>query len=124
MNPEVKKISNKLFDKVELSSVKVELALKDDIQKGLTDYKTLDSAITTYKNKARAGLDSYLTSVGQAYQNAKNTLDALNTMEAKIKELGLPDNPYAVYAKDLAAKANEYKKLFAYVDNLGVSVSK
>jgi len=117
-------VMNSLFAKTELKSEKVELALKDDIQKGLSDYKTLDSAITAYKNKARAGLDSYLTSVGQAYQNAKNTLDALNTMEAKIKELGLPDNPYAAYTKDMTAKANEYKKLFAYVDNLGVSVSK
>ena len=117
-------VMNALFGKTELKSTKVELALKDDIQKGLSDYKTLDAAITSYKNKARAGLDSYLTSVGQAYQNAKNTLDALNTMEAKIKELGLPDNPYAAYTKDMTAKANEYKKLFAYVDNLGVSVSK
>jgi SMC interacting uncharacterized protein involved in chromosome segregation len=117
-------VMNSLFGKTELKSTKVELALKDDIQKGLSDYKTLDAAITSYKNKARAGLDSYLTSVGQAYQNAKNTLDALNTMEAKIKELGLPDNPYASYTKDMSAKANEYKKLFAYVDNLGISVSK
>jgi regulator of replication initiation timing len=31
MNPEVKKIGNKLFDKVELSSVKVELGLTQDI---------------------------------------------------------------------------------------------
>ena len=119
-----KLVINSLFGKTELATQKVELALKDDIQKGLSDYKTLDSALSSQKTKARAALDSYLASVGQAYQNAKNTLDSLNTMESKIKELGLTDNPYASYTKDMNAKANEYKKLFAYVDNLGASVSK
>ena len=32
MNPEVKKIGNKLFDKVELESQKVELALLDNLK--------------------------------------------------------------------------------------------
>jgi hypothetical protein len=119
-----KLVNNTLFGKTELATQKVELALKDDIQKGLTDYRTLDTAISAQKTKARAALDNYLSSVGQAFQNAKNTLAALNSMEAKIKELGLADNPYAPYTKDISAKVNEYSKLFSYVDNLGVSVSK
>jgi hypothetical protein len=41
MNPEVKKIGNKLFDKVELASQKVELGVVEDIAKMISDANSL-----------------------------------------------------------------------------------
>ena len=115
MRNELNNITNKLF-KTDLATQKVELALADDIKKGISDYKSLDDATKSAKAKARAGLDSYLSSVGAAYQNAKNTLDMINTLEAKSKELGLGDTPFTNYKKELAAKVNGYKSLFGFID--------
>jgi len=119
------KLVNKLlFGKTELKSEKVELTLADDIQKGLAAYKTLDDATKSQKNKARAALDVYLSSVGQAYQNAKNTVDNITALEAKAKELGLGDTPFTTYKKEMIGKTNGYKSLFTFIDNLATSVSK
>ena len=124
MTPEVKKIGNKLFEKVELASHKIDLTISDDIQKGLAAYKTLDDATKSAKGKARTGLDAYLSSVGAAYQNAKNTVDMITTLEAKAKELGLGDTPFTTYKKEMIGKVNGYKSLFNFVDGVAQSISK
>ena len=119
-----KLVNNTLFGKTELKSEKVELTLADDIQKGLAAYKSLDDSIKSQKGKARAALDVYLSSVGQAYQNVKNTVDNITALEAKAKELGLGDTPFTTYKKELIGKVNSYKSLFNFVDGIGQSISK
>ena len=65
MNPEVKKIGNKLFDKVELASHKIDLALIDDIEKRnketLTALQKADKAFQDYQN--------YLTKADVPFKN-------------------------------------------------------
>ena len=58
MNPEVKKIGDKLFDKVELASQKVELALADDIKALIGKYKGLDDNVKTTNREAYTLADS------------------------------------------------------------------
>jgi vacuolar-type H+-ATPase subunit D/Vma8 len=84
MNPEVKKIGNKLFDKVELSSQKVELALIDDIN------KLLDGNLAKQRTLIAQGLklSDDLLALTVDYQKALSlSIDAAN----KAKELGIPD---------------------------------
>ena len=122
MNPEVKKIGNKLFDKVELASEKIELALVDDIKALISKYKSLDDNVKTARGKAANGLISYTDNIRVAYQNAENAVNMISELEAKSKELGLGDTPFTSYKKDLSAKSSDYKKLFTAVDNLTKSL--
>jgi len=71
MNPEVTKIGNKLFDKVELSSVKIELGIMDDLQ---TQSNLL--------NSRRLELDDFVTS----FVKSKN--DAINKNNELLKLMG------------------------------------
>lgn len=84
MNPEVKKIGNKLFDKVELASHKIELALIDDIN------KLLDGNLAKQRTLIAQGLkiSDDLLALTADYQKALSlSIDAAN----KAKELGIPD---------------------------------
>lgn len=122
MTPEVKKIGNKLFDKVDLASQKVELALADDIKALIGKYKGLDDNVKTAKGKAVNGLISYVDNIRGAYQNAQQAVDMISQLEAKSKELGLGETPFTGYKKELNVKANDYKKLFTAVDNITKSL--
>ena len=84
MNPEVKKIGNKLFYKVELASHKIELALIDDIN------KLLDGNLAKQRTLIAQGLkiSDDLLALTADYQKALSlSIDAAN----KAKELGIPD---------------------------------
>jgi len=84
MTPEVKKIGNKLFDKVELGSNKIELALIDDIN------KLLDGNLAKQRTLIAQGLklSDDLLALTVDYQKALSlSIDAAN----KAKELGIPD---------------------------------
>ena len=100
MNPEVKKIGNKLFDKVELASQKIELALIDDLTKSLNkskaSYKEFNDAYSKFVDFRRLSILS-----GEQYSKDANEMINLYENAAKqAKELGLDFNSIQV-AKDV-----------------------
>ena len=115
MNPEVKKIGNKLFDKVELGSEKVELALTDDIKKIMQD-------ALNFKNQYINAATQSVNSLKEAKRLAINWRDNLSeankliiNLNQKANELGV-DVPKEVLAyKDIISKgakdADDYVKI-------------
>lgn len=115
MNPEVKKIGNKLFDKVELASQKVELALTDDIKKIMQD-------ALNFKNQYINAATQSVNSLKEAKRLAINWRDNLSeankliiNLNQKANELGV-DIPKEVLAyKDIILKgakdADDYVKI-------------
>jgi hypothetical protein len=100
MTPEVTKIGNKLFDKVELSSQKVELALIDDLTKSLnkskTSYKSFNDDYSKFVDFRRLSILS-----GEQYSKDANEMINLYENAAKqAKELGLDFNSIQI-AKDV-----------------------
>jgi hypothetical protein len=81
MTPEVTKIGNKLFDKVELSSVKVELGVVEDIAKMASDANSLlkilvdDKTLLANADKAIAVANTNADKV--AVNSEKNAQKAL-----------------------------------------------
>jgi chemotaxis regulatin CheY-phosphate phosphatase CheZ len=81
MNPEVKKIGNKLFDKVELASQKVELGVVEDIAKMTSDANSLlrtlidDKTLLSNADKAIATANANADKV--AVNSEKNAQKAL-----------------------------------------------
>ena len=112
----IKKVS--ILD-TELSiDVKVDLALMDDIKALIGKYKSLDDASKGQKNKAFTAVNAYSDSVRVAYQNANSAVNLINQLDAKSKELGLPDSGLGGYKKELAGKASEYQTLFKKIDGI------
>ena len=117
MNPEVKKIGNKLFDKVELASQKVELALTDDIKKIMQD-------ALNFKNQYINAATQSVNSLKEAKRLAINWRDNLSeankliiNLNQKANELGV-DVPKEVLAyKDIISKgakdADDYVKIIS-----------
>jgi prefoldin subunit 5 len=88
MNPEVTKIGNKLFDKVELASQKVELALGQDL---MSAEENLKNALLNYgkiKDTFEKAKNDFKTEADKAYKIAIQYNSSAN-------ELGLKaiDNP-------------------------------
>jgi hypothetical protein len=84
MNPEVTKIGNKLFDKVDLSSVKVELGVVEDIAKMISDANSLlktlvdDKILLSNADKAIAAANTNADKVAVASEkNAQKALALL-----------------------------------------------
>ena len=85
MNPEVKKIGNKLFDKVELSSQKVELAksitdIQAAYQKGLDLNKKFDTTKSQYDtitNQLANIADDFVSSYFIVVNDGKETLKTI-----------------------------------------------
>jgi len=81
MNPELTKIGNKLFDKVELSSTKVELGVVEDIAKMISDANSLlktlvdDKTLLANADKAIAVANTNADKV--AVNSEKNAQKAL-----------------------------------------------
>ena len=100
------------------TNVKVDLALMDDIKALISKYKSLDDATKTQKNKAFTAVGAYADSVRGAYQNSTNAIDLINQLDAKSKELGLPDAGLGGYKKELTAKSSAYKALFNKIDGI------
>lgn len=109
------KALNKYMQK---KGIKLDLALMDDIKKFIGNYKTLDDNIKKQKSKTVTSLIAYQDSVRASLQNAQNAVDLISQLDAKSKELGLPDSGMGGYKKDLSTKAAEYKTKFSQIDNL------
>jgi hypothetical protein len=82
MNPEVKKIGNKLFDKVELSSVKVELGSIDIF---IEAYKKEAAKLASIKSKIIAANDE----LGFLLGGLETLPKVGNDLITKMKELGI-----------------------------------
>ena len=129
MNPEVKKIGNKLFDKVELASQKVELALTDAIKKYTAGYKKYNDeglALTQKGQRIRVELNEIISAMlkwrelGDSIAN--DMLPEFKKIEAAAKDLGIdvktiPDYKeandafvkYSMFASKMEAEANKLK---------------
>jgi hypothetical protein len=94
MTPEVTKIGNKLFDKVELSSQKIELALADDLKQGVDFLQAATSAV----NKSIANYEASYKLLQTETNGAKSVLNTqaklINNVEQKAKDLGI--NPTTI----------------------------
>jgi hypothetical protein len=120
MNPEVKKIGNKLFDKVELSSVKVELAFDFSTIIKQTDEALKGTSSATDKlNKAAA---SYIEAkkLFDRYQNVPSTyqknVDAYyKEYNKKAQELGIDTKTTQFYQEYLTVVS----KIGQISDNVG-----
>lgn len=107
---------------VSLKSQNVELALMDDIKAAIGQYKTLDDNAKKARSRAADGLIKYGDSIRVAYQNAKNAVELIDTLDKKSKELGLPDAGLGGYKKELSGKMKEYNSLFSKIDSIGKSL--
>ena len=99
MNPEVKKIGNKLFDKVELASHKIELGVVDDITNILKQAKDLKKQSEPFK-KEIFDLNSRIRTVLNKFEEIEKNSDNL---ENKSKELF---NQFKTQAKELGLDVN------------------
>ena len=115
-------IYNKITDKTELTSEKVELALMDDIKAAVGKYKALDDASKSALNKAKNSLIAYSDSIRVALQNSKNGIDLIDELDKKSKELGIADAGLGGYKKELQGKLSEYNALFKKVDAIYKSI--
>ena len=96
MNPEVKKIGNKLFDKVELGSQKVELTVVSDLEKLLNEVKSLNAPISQNIDKL-INLDKLLKDEKELSKNNLNKLNSayekavvlVDKLKQTSKELGI-----------------------------------
>ena len=120
MNPEVKKIGNKLFDKVELTSQKVELAFDfstiikqtDDALKGTSSATDkLNKAAATFI-EAKKAFDRY-QNVPATYQ--KNVDGYYKEYNKKAQELGIDTKTTQFYQEYLTVVS----KIGQISDNVG-----
>jgi histidyl-tRNA synthetase len=96
MNPEVKKIGNKLFDKVELAQHKVELTVVSDLEKLLKEIKSLNTPISQNIDKLM-NLDKLLKDEKELSKNNLNKLNSayekavvlVDKLKQTSKELGI-----------------------------------
>ena len=116
MTPEVTKIGNKLFDKVELASERIELALVDDLKNVLNGIEN-DSIYETYSETIKISSDlevlkkkandrySLNEKVVQAsFSRIKLAEQYLATAERISKELGTDEKAIPNYNNVLNAK--------------------
>jgi hypothetical protein len=94
MTPEVTKIGNKLFDKVELASQRIELALLDDINKARIDTDNIENSLIDEVTKAVSILENGNKIIDKAILSSKNVIDNIDKARVMSKELGidLPKN--------------------------------
>lgn len=93
MTPEVKKIGNKLFDKVDLSSQKVELALNDDVAKAYQQAINARKSSNDIYFKAKKAVESALAEIKNLKGINENALSTYAKFDTLIKELGIPYPP-------------------------------
>jgi len=110
MTPEVKKIGNKLFEKVELSSVKVELGLVDDIVK---DKEKYSKSVISGNAKTNVVVDNAKLAIAfyqQAIKDYNFILTQVNGVKKQAEQLGV----------DVPTKINqveqEVKNSITYMD--------
>ena len=119
MNPEVKKIGDKLFDKVDLSSVKVELADLASFQKAVSTAETALDAVTPAKTKAKDGLLIYKSKTQDAMRAYDNVLTQYAELQKLARQIGLELPPNAKADADRAKfQYDTAKKRYNSVDGL------
>ena len=117
MNPEVKKIGNKLFDKVELESQKVELASLSDLSKLSSETKNkLD--LYNKSNNDTINLAKITLKAADDYETYRVKMyDLMKAIEKQFKELGLDvlTNQEFKTAVDIFSKDREVERQKGYL---------
>ena len=91
-------------DKVELSAQVVELALADDIKKGLSDAEKELASVIKFKQAAVKQITDAITANRQAGIKATSVLSDIEKFEAQAKELGIALPAAQVAQRDNAKK--------------------
>jgi hypothetical protein len=99
MTPEVTKIGNKLFDKVELASQRIDLGLIDDINKLKIEANNIEDSAVSEIKKSISILDNASNILDKAILSSKSVIDQIDKAKIMAKELGidLPNNIDASY---------------------------
>ena len=119
MNPEVKKIGNKLFDKVELASQKVELADLTSFQKSVANAETALDKVSPSRQKAKDALTGYKVDALSSLNAYNNVLEQYAELQKLAKQIGLELPPNAKADFDRATyQAGVAKKRYNSVDKL------
>ena len=119
MNPEVKKIGNKLFDKVDLSSVKVELADLASFQKAVANAETALDKVSPSRQKAKDALTGYKVDALTSLRAYDEVLTQYAELQKLAKQIGLELPPNAKADFDRAKyQADVAKKRYNSVDKL------
>ncbi len=120
----LKTVYDKLFkeETTNLAAHEVQLALVDDIKSSLSQYKSLKENADKAKNSAKNSFIKYIDTVRVAYQNAKNSSDLMNELQAQANKLGLGDTGYSGWLKESNQKMAEYKSLLTALDKIYQSI--
>jgi translation initiation factor 2B subunit (eIF-2B alpha/beta/delta family) len=90
MNPEVTKIGNKLFDKVELASQRIDLAIIDDLKKGISEGQKQEANLySDFKNSLNSVIQQARAIEVKYNVLLSNINEPLFQSEKQAKELGL-----------------------------------
>lgn len=117
MTPEVKKIGNKLFDKVELASHKIELADMVTFQKAVEGAETSLDLVSPAFQKAKDGLLVYKLKAQEAMRAYDNVMTQYAELTKAAKQLGLELPPQAKSGFERAkAQLGIQKQRFNSVD--------
>jgi hypothetical protein len=119
MTPEVKKIGNKLFDKVDLSSVKIELADLASFKKAVANAETALDKVAPSKGKAKDALTSYKVDTLTTLRAYDDVMAQYAELQKLAKQIGLELPPNAKADFDRAKfQSDVAKKRFNSVDKL------
>ena len=111
MNPEVKKIGNKLFDKVELGSHKVELALIDDIKGSTQGVNNFSNNIDINIKELEQVKNSLIVDLKDLKQDLDRLKNEINKFDLTTKELGLNPDTINGYKEALVAIKKGQEKI-------------
>ena len=119
MNPEVKKIGDKLFDKVDLSSVKIELADLASFQKAVASAETALDKVSPSRQKAKDALTGYKVDALTSLRAYDEVLTQYAELQKLAKQIGLELPPNAKADFDRAKfQSDVAKKRYNSVDKL------
>jgi uncharacterized protein with von Willebrand factor type A (vWA) domain len=119
MTPELKRIGNKLFEKTELSSVKVELADLASFQKAVANAETALDKVVPSRTKAKDALTGYKVDALTALRAYDDVLNQYAELQKLAKQIGLELPPNAKADFDRAKfQADVAKKRYNSVDKL------
>jgi hypothetical protein len=119
MNPEVTKIGNKLFDKVDLSNVKIELADLASFQKAVANAETALDKVAPSRTKAKDALTGYKVDTLTTLRAYDDVMAQYAELQKLAKQIGLELPPNAKADFDRAKfQADVAKKRYNSVDKL------
>lgn len=97
---------------------KLELALMDDIKAAIGNYKSLNTQYENANKKAFTSVKVWQDAVVAAYQNAQNAIKMIDELDAKAKELGLPESGMSGYKKELVLRVGIWKRVISQIDGI------